>query len=151
MPVERRNSYANLILLCRNHHKVIDAQEGEYTVERLHQMKAQHEAWVREQLGFDEAKLRDDEQYGSIIDNWERLGHVNEWHAWSSHVLSHGQPSMQDKLDRDLFELRLWLLKCVWPGRYLDVESAFQTFGAYWRISTSAFGNMRSPGGTQTR
>jgi hypothetical protein len=52
MPVDRRNSYANLILLCRNHHKVIDAQEGEYTVEQLHRMKANHEAWVRTQLGL---------------------------------------------------------------------------------------------------
>ena len=55
MPVARRNSYANLILLCRNHHKVIDAQEGEYTVELLHRMKSEHEAWAREKLGFDAA------------------------------------------------------------------------------------------------
>src|SRR5262245_19352652 len=62
MPIQQRNSYANLILLCRNHHKVIDAQELEYTVERLHQMKTGHESWVRKQLELDEAKQFDDEQ-----------------------------------------------------------------------------------------
>src|SRR5690242_17204117 len=49
IPIEQRNSYANLILLCRNDHKIVDAQVGEYTVERLQQLKADHEAWVRQQ------------------------------------------------------------------------------------------------------
>jgi hypothetical protein len=72
VPMERRNSYNNLILLCRNHHKIIDTQEGEYTVECLRKMKADHEQWVREQLGFDAAKQRDDEYYADIVDKWER-------------------------------------------------------------------------------
>jgi hypothetical protein len=39
MPLEQRNDYSNLILLCRKHHKVIDAQELTYSVEVLHQVK----------------------------------------------------------------------------------------------------------------
>jgi len=128
MSLDRRNSYANLILLCRNHHKIIDAQEGEYTVERLNRMKSEHETWVSEQLGFDAAKLIDDEQYAGMIDKWERLGHINEWLDWSSHVMSHDQPSMWGKMDRDLEELRDWLLNRVWPGRYSDLEDAFENF-----------------------
>lgn len=36
----------NLILLCKNHHKNIDDCEKEYSVERLKQIKANHENWV---------------------------------------------------------------------------------------------------------
>jgi len=38
-----RHAYDNLILLCRNHHRVIDDDEEAYTVERLHKMKSDHE------------------------------------------------------------------------------------------------------------
>jgi hypothetical protein len=41
---EQRNSYANLLLLCPNHHTVIDDDVESYTVERLVKMKAEHEA-----------------------------------------------------------------------------------------------------------
>jgi hypothetical protein len=40
----QRNDYANLILLCAPHHKVVDDDEEAYTVERLQKMKADHEA-----------------------------------------------------------------------------------------------------------
>lgn len=128
VPIDRRNTYSNLILLCRNHHKVVDAQEVEYSVEKLRQMKAQHEAWVREQLGLDSAKQRDDELYASFVDKWAQLAHVDNWLAWSSHVLSHGQPRLGKEVDHDLFELREWLLSRVWPGRYPDLERAFHNF-----------------------
>ena len=38
--------YYNLILLCSKHHKQIDDQVGYYTVERLKEIKRQHEEWV---------------------------------------------------------------------------------------------------------
>ena len=48
---EQLDHYDNLILLCRNHHKLVDDQENTYTVQRLLEMKAAHEKWVRERLG----------------------------------------------------------------------------------------------------
>jgi hypothetical protein len=128
MPLDRRNSYANLILLCRIHHKVIDAQEQKYTVEVLRDMKTKHEAWVKQQLGFDEVKQFDDEQYAGIVDNWERLAHVDRWLGWASYVLSSGQPRMQTDIERDLSELRNWLLSRVWPNRHPDLRDAFENF-----------------------
>jgi hypothetical protein len=42
---EQRNSFDNLVIMCRNHHKVIDGPENldEFTVERLEQIKREHE------------------------------------------------------------------------------------------------------------
>lgn len=51
MTVEERNSYDNLILLCKNHHKVIDDQPEEYTVQKLKEMKSTHEKWILEVTG----------------------------------------------------------------------------------------------------
>lgn len=45
-----RDSYENLILLCRNCHGKIDGLSVAYPAERLLQIKADHEAWVRTSL-----------------------------------------------------------------------------------------------------
>lgn len=41
---EDRHGFANLILLCNVHHKVVDDDEDAYSVERLLQMKQDHES-----------------------------------------------------------------------------------------------------------
>lgn len=44
------NGYENLILLCHEHHEIVDQQQHTYTVERLLQFKIDHEEWVRTRL-----------------------------------------------------------------------------------------------------
>ncbi|MBU3907003.1 MAG: HNH endonuclease [Nanoarchaeota archaeon] len=44
-----RNSADNLILLCGTHHKIIDDQEDKYSIERLIEIKENHEKWVLSQ------------------------------------------------------------------------------------------------------
>ncbi len=51
---EQRHGYDNLILLCADHHKIIDVDEEAYTGERLSRLKATHEA-ANIALGEDEA------------------------------------------------------------------------------------------------
>ena len=52
------DSYSNLILLCRVHHKMIDDQPETFTSDILRQLKANHERWVADALDF--ATLSDD-------------------------------------------------------------------------------------------
>jgi len=47
---KKLDTYENLILLCRVHHKVIDDQDKRYTVNILRSMKANHELWVSQKL-----------------------------------------------------------------------------------------------------
>jgi hypothetical protein len=58
VPALDRNSYPNLLLLCQEHHQLIDAQEAAYGVERLRAMKEAHESWVAERLGTGVADLQ---------------------------------------------------------------------------------------------
>lgn len=56
---KQRNAYENLVLMCANHHDSIDAQEADYTVEVLLEMKALAEAtFGREELPSDAIMAR---------------------------------------------------------------------------------------------
>lgn len=50
MSQTERDSYKNLILLCPEHHTLIDKDENTWTVEQLLSMKKSHEEWVQAQL-----------------------------------------------------------------------------------------------------
>lgn len=50
LTIEERNSYPNLILLCRNHHKEIDDLPQKYSVEQLRKIKHDHETWINNRL-----------------------------------------------------------------------------------------------------
>jgi len=45
-----RSNYENLILLCSTHHSIIDKNEHDYSVEKLLQIKNEHEKWVEDSL-----------------------------------------------------------------------------------------------------
>jgi hypothetical protein len=49
LPVKERNKSENLLLLCGDHHRVIDDRiaRGEYTVEQLRDLKQRHEERIR--------------------------------------------------------------------------------------------------------
>lgn len=56
LEIDKRNLAANLLLLCGDHHRVIDAlvTRGDYTVEELHQLKRRHEARIKRLTAMDE-------------------------------------------------------------------------------------------------
>ncbi|MDY7031710.1 MAG: HNH endonuclease signature motif containing protein [Thermodesulfobacteriota bacterium] len=49
-PVEKLDSYDNLMLLCRTHHRMVDDQSESFTAGILRQMKSNHEVWVSQKL-----------------------------------------------------------------------------------------------------
>lgn len=93
-------------------------------------MKENHEAWVQNSLpGYDRDRQRDDEVYAGYVDEWVTRANLDNWEAWSSHLLGFDQPCMATTTARQLFELRKWLLSRIWPGRYPELERAFGNFG----------------------
>lgn len=104
---EQRDSYENLILLCPNHHTLIDKPENEhiYSVDVLLKMKLDHENKVKERLevemlsDIEEVKskisiyLAENKQtwlqYGPVSEAAQKNPHNNEIYAvWKSERLS---------------------------------------------------------------
>jgi len=52
----QRITYYNLILLCKEHHKLIDGDANVYTIKMLHDMKDAHEAEVEQEATKDTHK-----------------------------------------------------------------------------------------------
>jgi len=124
-----RDNYGNLILLCKIHHKQIDNQPTEFTVEKLKHIKAEHEAWVRERLSEEDVrKQRDDETYAAYVQEFlERLS-IDEWTVRGTWVCSPDGPEIDKKYLNSIKQLGPWIISRLWPGRYKDIESRFHNF-----------------------
>lgn len=114
-----RNSYFNLILLCPDHHTVIDKDPDAYTVERLHYIKDSHELWVRERLGPSEDPS--DLIYASLIDHAVEACQLERWNYWASHASSPSSFWEKEAPDR-LHDFRARIIAAVWPGALLELE-----------------------------
>jgi hypothetical protein len=127
-PIEL-DDYENLILLCKVHHKVVDDQRQTFTVERLNNMKADHEQWVRNCLsGYDHRKQLDKEICASFVDEWINRGHLNDWECWTNSLLDLIRPELSTEVNNDFLSLREWLLKRTWPETYIELSDSFENF-----------------------
>jgi hypothetical protein len=128
---EERDRYANLILLCRKHHKVIDDQPAHYTVERLREIKSSHVAWVRDSLGsIDSQKEHDEQEYAATIDEWCKRIDIDNWTARGTWICSADGPQITKEYHEALVALPPWLLSRLWPQRYQPLERSFFNFKA---------------------
>ena len=50
LTLRARNEAENLLLLCRDHHKIVDDDPVTYPVERLHTIKTDHLSWIATSL-----------------------------------------------------------------------------------------------------
>lgn len=73
-PESKLDSYENIIILCRDHHKEVDDQPNTFTTEYLHIMKKEHEKWVSEQL--DQGRITVDNQISRLY--FEKFRKVNQ-------------------------------------------------------------------------
>ena len=60
LPMEERDKQGNLILLCREHHSIVDRQPATYTAEWLREAKAKHERMVSDAIDKDLSIQADD-------------------------------------------------------------------------------------------
>jgi hypothetical protein len=126
--MDKRNLFGNLILLCRDHHKIIDDQPEIYTVEEIHRIKNEHLVWVRKNLDFDEMKQIDDEIYAGFVDTWVRLAGLDHWDGFTYCMLSGDAPLTSRQRWESFEELHDWLFNRVYPRRHLSLNNAFENF-----------------------
>ena len=125
---DERNSYHNLILLCPNHHTEIDKNEAAWPVERLHQIKSQHELWVKETLSSQSDLTTQAHQVivSSIIDKIVTACRMDEWEGWTSFALSSEQ-QWADGMNNALYQLVKDTQKVLWPKELDELKRACLT------------------------
>jgi hypothetical protein len=145
LPLDQRNLFDNLILLCRDHHKIIDDQPDKYTIEELHRIKNEHIIWVRQTLGFDEAKQLDDETYIAIAQKWAELAGLDDWDNFTYLVIAGDSPTVKAERWPQLEALHDWLFKRVYPDRYVELKNAFENFRRVLHDFRSVFSDHIDP------
>jgi hypothetical protein len=128
LPLDQRNRYENLILLCNVHHKQIDDQVSHFTVERLHIIKREHEAWVQSSLSeFNPIRQADDEMWAGYIDEWATMSDLLRWRDHVSFLLG-ATPAIEVQFLSQLDELRTWIVSRVWPVSHVALRTALENF-----------------------
>jgi hypothetical protein len=59
LPLESRDDYDNLILLCPTHHSIVDSNTANWPPESLQKLKREHEHWVASQLDAGSISIRE--------------------------------------------------------------------------------------------
>lgn len=78
------DDYDNLLLLCRNHHKIIDEQVETYTFEQLILLKVIHETWVKETLdSFIIGAINKQDKLQRLTSGKELVNVINSVHGYS--------------------------------------------------------------------
>lgn len=120
------DSYENLILLCSNHHRIIDANPDQYTVAALKKMKTDHEKQVRRAL--EDKSEFDNMSYEAIVVYIEMMLDFETWDQWTSYLLSADGPMLSVNMQESIEEIKQYILSRVWVGRYADLEESIKEF-----------------------
>lgn len=122
---EQRNSYANLILLCPNHHELIDDpdQVESYPVELLHEWKSKHEDEVKQKYVSSEVGEWQDEYYAYLTDQLTEILDLEKWNAMSESLVRDFVPTTFADAQANLSVL---FLGAVWPGTRPRIEEAMK-------------------------
>ncbi|MEU9042990.1 MULTISPECIES: HNH endonuclease [unclassified Kitasatospora] len=134
MPKPERDSYANMILLCEEHHKVIDSANGKFfSVDQLLVMKSEHEERVKRQRDrHSQERQAKDENMAALLSEWERQVLLDDWDAWTSWLLS-PHPRMTSERFSHLQNSHTWVKSRFFPpGDYRQLARAFKNFSLAW-------------------
>ncbi len=113
------DDYDNLLLLCGNHHKVVDDQQSTFSAKVLYDIKRSHEEWVRDTL--EPRKPKDPEQAYliRILNGKELTNLINQ----ARHAYDFDHDPLETKLEVDLVGDFLQTLQ-DWGDLWSDLDSA---------------------------
>lgn len=140
LTANQRNSYHNLILLCPNHHTEIDNNADDWPLERIYQIKSEHELWVNETLSetVDQFKIAKQASVSSIIDTTVKMCRLEKWDIWTSHSLS-TDPKWDHDLPSEIFEYHLKVMKAIWPEEFDELKRATTTLALTLNLAAQTF------------
>lgn len=119
LSAEDRNRYPNLILLCRNHHKIIDDDVTKYSIPILYKMKTEHEIWVQNCL-VRVSDTKKDIFYVELVNEITNTLRLNNWDNISDDLLRNLMPAFFEEAVR---KIGAKVFRSVWPKTLPVLES----------------------------
>lgn len=116
-----RNRYPNLILLCRDHHKIIDTDIDSWPVEKLYRIKSEHENWVSSSLQDAKAESPEILFYKHIVNEISKLLMFNSWDGISDHAIRN---LAYEKWIEGIYLANVEIQKAVWPKVLKELENS---------------------------
>lgn len=124
LSLSERNRYPNLILLCRNHHKVIDDDCSTYTIEKLHQIKSDHEVWIDEKF---QSLDKVDQFYNDLISQITLKLDFKSCHWLTDNLL---RLLMPVEFSEGAEDVTSFIWRAIWPGKYPELEESIKELGS---------------------
>ncbi|MEU2043725.1 HNH endonuclease signature motif containing protein [Nocardia niwae] len=126
----QRDNYSNLILLCPTRHSEIDkvpSGVSEYSVERLLQIKNDHERSVAQFDGSDSRDQVSAEQWAYVIDQLEERMGWADWTRNTGSIFGPDAPTLSLKMHERLHNLSKWIFSRVWPEDHRQLREVIET------------------------
>jgi hypothetical protein len=99
----------NLILLCPNHHRLVDGDRARFPVDVLEAMKKSHEFAVRAALAGEDSDAAGREALMTTVDEWAVRAQIERWDEAMSAVAWTPRPRILRDDFKELQSLRVWL------------------------------------------
>jgi hypothetical protein len=96
LPQDEYDKPANLLLLCKVHHKQVDDQENTFTIEHLTTTKAKHEKWVCDSLAPKTEKQQCPVEFLTRITTGKELMSMNS--GCCAYLFDHDEPENQTEM-----------------------------------------------------
>jgi hypothetical protein len=136
---DERNSYYNRILLCPTHHIIVDKDVEYFSIERLHQIKDQHELWVDMNFSTkqDKKEMANYMVYADLIDSAVSNCRFEEWERWASAACSTTMTWDLDAHEKTM-DFYKKVVCTVWPNAIPELECAIR------RLASSMMGGVET-------
>jgi len=119
VPEADRNRYPNLILLCNIHHKIVDTDVISWPVEKLHQIKNDHENWVKTNLVI--SRNPDSLVYKRLVEIASEKLMFQAWEGISDHAVR--QLAYIKWID-GIYEFNAAVQHAIFPGTQVALENS---------------------------
>lgn len=127
LPMEERDEYENLVLMCSIHHKVIDDHPTIFKADTLNDIKREHEQWVQQNLQNDALKHKRTEMYLGYAAELIRLADIDNWTSWTYNLFS-----VKTCINKENYvlmkELHNYLHSRFWDAKLESVNKAFNNY-----------------------
>jgi hypothetical protein len=121
VPEADRNRYPNLILLCNIHHKIVDTDVTSWSVERLHQVKSDHENWIK--TTFEQSRNSDVILYKHLVEVASEKLMLKAWNVISDHAVRH---LAYIKWIDGIYEFNAAVQHALWPRTQVALEDSIR-------------------------